>query len=183
MINLKNMNKINVNDSYKQKLKELKTWAQVKGPKVIQPALNYTLGWLSPELLGTGFRMIEVSDFEIQALVPALNANLDQANEVHQGLILNASLELARSFLARHLPETYFQISSSEIKILKKQKWTDDLKVCLVCEEDTLDQFFSDLQSLKKTNIHLALKIEIKNSKKTDLVDLNLNCEATKLLG
>ena len=171
-----------VMESYKEKLKELKTWAQVKSPKVLQPALSYTLGWLSPELLGTGFRMVEISDFEVQALVPAQPMNLDQTNEVHQGLILNASLELARSFINRHLPESYFQISSSEIKISKKLKWNQDLKITLTSEESALDQFFSEMQETKETTIHFQLKVEVKNNKKIDTVDLKLVCIATNLL-
>lgn len=174
--------KLNVPESYQHKLKELKTWAQVKGPKLLQPALSYTLGWLSPELLGTGFRMVEVSDFEIQALVPAQAGNLDQHDQVHQGLVLNASLELARSFMCRYLPESYFQITSSEIKISKKHKWNSDLKITLVCEESTLDQFFGQLQEDKKATLHLQLKVENNKSKKTDSVDLHLVCEATNLL-
>ena len=173
---------LGVAESYKQKLKDLKTWAQVKSPKVFQPALSYTLGWLSPDLLGSGFRMVEVSDFHIQALVPAQLGNKDALNEIHQGLVLNSSLELARSFIGRHLPETYFQISSSEIKINKKQKWSDDLTLSLSCEESILDQFFGELQEDKKTNIHLQITIAAKDSKKPDTVDLNLTCEATSLL-
>ena len=60
-----------------EKLKELKTWAQVKSPKTLQPALSYALDWLAPELLGTGFRMLEVSDFSLKALIPARQSNFD----------------------------------------------------------------------------------------------------------
>lgn len=174
--------KLNMNQTYKQKLKELKTWAQVKSPKALQPALSYTLGWLSPELLGSGFRMTEISDFEIQALVPADSANLDQVGQIHQGLVLNASLELVRNFIVRHLPEAYFQIISSEIKINKQHQWAGDLKLNLVCDEAIMDQFFSDLQESKKASIHLIVQVEMKTSKKTDTVDLKLVCEATTLL-
>ena len=103
-----------------EKLKELKTWAQVKSPKHLQPALSYALDWLAPELLGTGFRMIEVSDFSIKALVPARNTNFDFQNEIHQGLVLNASLELCRSFLQKLMAESFFSVTASEIILSKK---------------------------------------------------------------
>jgi len=197
MIKLKNINlgdKLNQNLSqalnsqlkktkaYKQKLKELKTWAQVKSPKALQPALSYTLDWLSPELLGTGFRMSEVSDFAVQALVPSQTENLDYANQIHQGLIVNAAMELARNFICRHLPESFFQISESEIKISKQQKWNDDITLSLQAEEVVLDQFFTELQDEKKTTVSLRIFIQNKNFTKDDTIDLQLTCEATNLL-
>src|SRR3954464_7424042 len=93
-----------------EKLKELKTWAQVKSPKPLQPALSYALDWLAPELLGTGFRMVEISDFSLKAMVPARSTNFDFQGEVHQGLILNAGLELCRVFLQKQMAESFFQI-------------------------------------------------------------------------
>ncbi|MFZ3231749.1 MAG: hypothetical protein WA160_16190 [Pseudobdellovibrio sp.] len=189
MINLKNMNlaarlKENFKNtpSYKQKLKALKTWAQMKSPKVLQPALSYTLGWLSPELLGTGFRMVEISDFEIKALVPSQTSNLDQFNEINQGLVLNGSLELARNFIQRYLPESYFKIDSSEIKISKKHKWDSDIAMILKSEESVLDQFFSEIQENKKAVMQMQIKIEIDGAKKADSIELKLICEATNLL-
>ncbi len=168
--------------SYKQKLKEFKTWAQIKSPELIRPALSYTLGWLSPELLGTGFRMVQVSDFEMKAHIPATSANLDANHELHQGLILNASLELAKIFINRHLSDNFYQIDSSEIKILKKQKWTGNLKLKLEVNNLELDNFFSELQQNKNTLLHLIILLELENSKKIDTVELKLNCTAIHLL-
>ncbi len=168
--------------SYKQKLKEFKTWAQIKSPQLIRPALSYTLGWLSPELLGTGFRMVEVSDFSMKATIPAENSNLDSNHELNQGLVLNASLELSKTFVNRHLTEIYYQIDSSEIKISKKQKWTEDLNLFLQVKDVALDDFFSELQQDKKAQLLLSIRIELKTTKKTDTVELKLNCSPINLL-
>lgn len=91
------------------KLKELKTWAQVKSPKRIQPVLSYALDWLAPELLGTGFRLFELNDFELKAIVPANKSNLDSQGEIHQGLATNAALELARVFFTASDARKFFQ--------------------------------------------------------------------------
>ena len=168
--------------SYRQKLKEFKTWAQIKSPQLIRPALNYTLGWLSPELLGTGFRMIEVSDFAMKANVPAVASNLDANQELHQGLIVNAAMELSKTFINRHLTEVYYQIDSSEIKISKKQKWPEDLHLFLQVKNVILDDFFSELQQKKKAQLVLNIQLEIGNSKKADTVELKLNCSAINML-
>ncbi len=179
--NLKNVN-IKAGQAYKQKLKEFKTWAQVKSPKVIQPALSYTLGWLSPELLGTGFRMLEISDFEIKATVPSDPMNVDASRELHQGLVLNAALELAKTFINRHLEENFYQISASEIKISKKQKWNENMHLFLRSDESTMDDFFSSLQKDKKAQIQLTIRLQQEANKKSDTIDLKLICDSVALL-
>ncbi len=183
-MNLKNLNLKSVNSkavqSYKQKLKELKTWVEVKSPKPLQSALSYTLGWLLPELLGTGFRMVEVSDFAIKGMIPADASNLDSSEQIHQGLILNAALELCRTFINRHLPENYYRIVASDIRISKHQLWNQKLSLLLRSSESVLDQFFSELQENKKAVI--SFQIEIENFKKADLINIQLTCEPTNLL-
>lgn len=181
MADLKNLN-LKALSSYREKLKELKVWAQVKSPKRFQSALSYTLGWLAPELLGTGFRMTEVSDFAIKGFVPAQQVNFDSDKEISQGLTLNGCLELARTYINRHLPETYYRIISSEIKIVKQQSWSKDITLLLTMTEGRLDQFFIDLQAKKNAMLELSIQVEIQNSKKADRIDLKLICEATHVL-
>ncbi len=181
MADLKNRN-LKAFQSYKEKLKELKMWAQVKSPKQFQTAISYTLGWLSPELLGTGFRMVEIADYSMKAFIPAHSMNLDGDREISQGLALNGCLELARNYITRHLPETYYRILSSEIKIAKQQPWSKDATLLLTMSEGHLDQFFIDLQAEKKAKLELSIQVEIQNSKKSDRIDLKLICEATHLL-
>jgi hypothetical protein len=165
-----------------EKLKELKIWAQVKSPKPLQPALSYALDWLAPELLGTGFRMLEVSDFSLKAIVPSRPTNFDFQQEIHQGLVLNASLELCRAFLQKQMSESFFQITSSEISVSKKQKWSQDLELILETEQSTIDDFFIDFQRHKKNEIEFNIKLKIEKSKKTDLVKLKLQIEKTELI-
>ena len=168
--------------TYREKLKELKIWAQVKSPKPLQPAISYTLGWLSPELLGTGFRLIEISDFSMKAFIPAQAMNLDGDKEINQGLTLNGGLELTRTYMNKHWPETHYRIISSEMKMIKQQPWSKDITLLLALTEGQLDQFFIDLHADKKATLELSIQVQIQNSKKPDRLDLKLICEATHLL-
>ncbi len=172
------------NEKLKEKLSELKTWAQVKSPKTFQPALSYALDWLAPELLGAGFRMLEVSEFSLKGLVPARNSNFDFQQEVHQGLILNASLELCRAFLQRQMAESFFQITASEIEIIKKQRWSGDIELLLETDQSVMDDFFINFQKNKKSEINFEIKIILKNAKlkKSDRVKLSLQLEKTELI-
>lgn len=179
-MNLKNVN-LKALQSYKAKLKELKTWAQVRSPKPLQSALSYTLDWLSPELLGSGFRMTEVSDFSMKGIIPKNSSNLDSQGEIHQGLVLNASLELARACLDRHMPENFYRITASETQISKKQKWDDEITLNLNSDESSFDHFFSGLQGNKKPTIEFKILIQ-SASKNRDQITLQLTCDATNLL-
>ena len=165
-----------------EKLKELKTWAQVKSPKHLQPALSYALDWLAPELLGTGFRMLEISDISLKAVIPARHTNFDFQGEIHQGLVLNASLELCRTFLQKQMAESFFQISASEIEISKKRKWTHDLELVLENDHSLVDDFFISFQKNKKSEIVFEIKIKTEGSKKLDGVRLKLHLEKTELI-
>lgn len=165
-----------------EKLKELKTWAQIKSPKTLQPVLSYALDWLSPELLGTGFRMVEVSDFAVKGLIPARNSNLDFQSEVHHGLVINASYELARAFLQKQMSESFFHITGTDYVFSKKSKWQKDLTLLLETDQAAMDDFFINLQKKKKTEITFDIKIKVENHKKTDSVKLTLYVEKIDLI-
>ncbi len=169
------------------RLKEFKTWAQVKGPKTLQPALSYTLDWLSPELLGTGFRMFEISDFEIKAIVPGRKTNFDSQFEIHQGLVTNAILELARVFIQRQVPDHFFQIVGSEINLMKKNQWKGDLNLTIKASNSHLDDFFVQIQKNKIATIefdviiHSSEKMSSRN-KNIDQAQLKLRIQTTDLI-
>jgi hypothetical protein len=165
-----------------EKLKELKTWAQVKSPKTFQPALSYALDWLSPELLGTGFRLFEVEEFELKAVIPANKSNLDFQSEIHQGLVVNACIEMSRSFLQKQMPESFFQIFSSQLQIDKKLKWNEELRLTLKADAAQIDDFFIDLQKEKKATLPLTISIGVGRSKKMDHVELKLTIQSMPLL-
>ena len=165
-----------------EKLKELKTWAQVKSPKTLQPALSYALDWLAPELLGTGFRMVELADYSIKAFVPARQTNFDFQKEVHQGLALNAGLELARCFLQKQMSESVFQVSTSQVQLNKKQKWNQDLELLLHAEPSDMDEFFIDLQKNKKADIAFQVTVHILGQSKTDSLKLSLQIKKIELI-
>lgn len=172
--------------TFSDRLKEFKTWAQVKGPKTLQPALSYTLDWLSPELLGTGFRMFEVSDFEMKAVIPARKTNFDSQFEIHQGLVTNAILELARVFIQRQVPDHFFQIIGSEISLAKKSQWNSDLNLSLKVSDSHLDDFFVQIQKNKNAVIEFEIAIEFAKSnhknKSSDRANLKLRVQTTDLI-
>ena len=169
------------------RLKEFKTWAQVKGPKTLQPALSYTLDWLSPELLGTGFRMFEISDFEMKAVVPARKTNFDSQFEIHQGLVTNAILELARVFIQRQVPDHFFQIVGSEINLAKKNQWKTDLNLSLKISDSHLDDFFVQIQKNKNATIEFEVVVDSSakastKNKSIDQAQLKLRVQTTDLI-
>ena len=159
------------------KLKEFKTWAQVKSPKSLQPALSYALDWLAPELLGTGFRMFEVTDLEMKATIPASKTNLDSQSEIHQGLVTNAVLEMAKTFIQRHAPDHFFRVAGSELGLVKNTNWVSDLNLVLKMNQGQLDDFFMLLQKNQRAVIEMEIRIA-----KNDKANLKLQIEATPLI-
>lgn len=126
--------------------------------------------------------MIEVSDFSIKALVPARATNFDFQKEVHQGLILNAALELCRAFLQKQMAESFFRITSSETSVTKKMIWSTDLELILETDQNVLDEFFINFHKNKKNEIEFEIKIKTEKNKKTDTIQLKLFLEKTVLI-
>jgi hypothetical protein len=114
--------------------------------------------------------------------VPARPTNFDFQQEIHQGLVLNASMELCRAFLQKQMSESFFQITSSEVSLSKKHKWSQDIELILETEQSIIDDFFIDFQRHKKNVIEFDIKIKLEKSKKTDLVKLKLQIEKTELI-
>ncbi len=165
-----------------EKLKEFKTWAQVKSPKSLQPALSYALDWLAPELLGTGFRMYEVGDFAMKAVIPAHKSNLDSQFEIHQGLVVNSVLELSKVFIQRQMPDKFFQVTSTELNLVKKHKWAEALNLAMTTSQEDMDDFFVLLQKNKKSSLKFKVDISAQNKKKSDFAILQIQIETTDLI-
>ncbi len=159
------------------KLKEFKTWAQVKSPKTLRPALSYALDWLAPELLGTGFRLYEVSDTEMKATVPCNKTNLDSQLEIHQGLVVNAVFEMAKTYIHRQMPDHFFHFTGSDLSLVKKSKWNSDLHLLLSVNPSQLDDFFMLLQKNRSAIFEVDVRIG-----KSDSAQLKLQIAATNLI-
>lgn len=174
--------KMDIYKTASEKLKELKIWAQVKSPKKLQPILSYALDWLSPELLGTGFRMLELSEGQMKAVIPAFKTNLDWQKEIHLGLVTNAANEMVRAFLQKQMPESFFKITAVDFQIIKKQKWTQEIQLIMNWEQNSLDDFFIQLQLKKKSEITFEIKVTSENQKKQDILNVHIWVEAVSLI-
>lgn len=164
---------------YKAKLRDLKSWAQVNGPRPIQGILSYALDWLSPELLGTGFRMREISDDQIQGRIPKRAGNLDLQSEINSGLAVNAALELARVAIQQQTPDESFRVLAHEVKLQKRFKWDKDLVLTLKLNQQEFDNFFMELQESRMAEISLEVFITLDHhKKKEDKINLNLKIES-----
>lgn len=168
---------------YKARLRDLKTWVQVKGPRPVQGILSYALDWLSPELIGTGFRMKETSDHEVSGLIPYRNQNLDSQSEIHPGLVVNAAIELARVSLQKQIPDEAFRIVNYEINLVKKNLWKEDLYLSVKLNLQEFDDFFIELQEKQKARIQLEVDLKSDHQKKhTDKIQLHLQIESILLI-
>lgn len=165
-----------------EKLRQAKTWSQGQSPGAWQSILRYTLDWLSPELLGTGFQMKQISENQIQGYLPLHPSNCDFQKEIHPGLVTNACFELARIYLQKHMPRDYFKIRSSTYQLIKKKSWQSALTLNLSMSAEQLDQFFIDLQKNKKAQGHFSFDINSPSSQKVGQADLQLLIELTPLI-
>ena len=129
------------------------------GYQIVKPIVNYALGWLSPELLGTGFNIKSATDSRIIGLIPYTKFNCDYQGEIHLGLVTNSALELVRQMLARHLGHSHFHIENLKVTLCKENSWNKSLQLTLNIDEVAFDQFCIDLQ--KNNSATMLLEISI----------------------
>lgn len=146
-------------EQYVLKLKEIKSWTSQNAPSVFKPALSYALDWLSPELLGSGFTLSELSENQMKAVVPYVAKNCDFEKQIHAGLVVNAGFEMIKLFVNQHWPVTAWSLESYKIEIVKKNSWTQDLNLFLKVDSVAIDQLCIQLQTQGEAEATFALEI------------------------
>jgi hypothetical protein len=167
---------------YLEKIKELKNWSHMHAPSFIEPALSYALGWLSPELLGTGFHLNTLNDESVSATVPYKNSNCDFQGQIHLGLVVNAGQEIVNSIIARHWPKQAWLISEVQIDLIKKLHWRSDLQLFVHITSQQMDKFIVDLQQNKSAEIIVDVSIHPKKQNKKDFLKFKFLITKTNIL-
>ncbi|MFN3453431.1 MAG: hypothetical protein ACK41T_00625 [Pseudobdellovibrio sp.] len=167
---------------YIEKIKDLKVLSDRYTPTIIKPALNYALGWLVPELLGTGFELKEVTDERIKALIPYKKINCDFHGQIHSGLVVNAAFEVLGTFVSRHWAVKAWEIVSYETEVSKKSQWDKDLLLELSVLPEDADKFVVDLQKNERSILEVTITIKTKGSHRSDFVKIKADVVKRKLL-
>ena len=176
-----NLNKY-LREGHIEKLKNLKLWADLNAPKTLKPVLNYTLGWLAPDLLGTGFTVLVQTDSEVSAMIPYNKVNKDFQNQIHVGLVINAGLQMIKSLLSKHMTGVGFNFDNTEIKLVKKTNWTTDLRLKLFIDLDTFEMQLIDFQKNKKSIFEFEVSLFCADSKKQDQINYKIEIQKINLL-
>jgi len=171
-----------VNLDYFKILQDIKNFSHIHAPAFIEPALSYALDWLSPELLGTGFKVIEFNDLSLQAEIPFHKKNCDFRGQIHQGLVVNASLEMIRMLISQHWPDQSWEILDSEIQLSKKMNWSTDLKLSLNADDSIIDVLIVDLQKGLFHEVDFEILIHTSEQSKKDKFAAKIKFGSKKLL-
>lgn len=165
-----------------EKLKNFKFWADQNVPETFKPVLNYTLGWLAPDLLGTGFSVVQQTDSEVVAMIPLNAANKDFQNQIHAGLVINAGLEMIKSLLYKHMVGVGFQMARTEMNLTKKMNWLSDLKLKLFIDLEVFEMQLIQFQNNKKADFDFEVSIYCGESKKFDQINYKIEIQKVNLL-
>lgn len=173
-----------------QKLKELRLWADANAPEKIKPVLDYTwnyaLGWLAPEMLGTGFKITKNTDQIMQAELPYYKSIVNAEQEIHLGVVVNASMEMVRQYLDSHLIAIKYRILATDINLKKRTAWTDDLEIQLSIDPVQFEAATISLKKNSQQELEFDVLISVAGMKtkklKTDKLNITLNIEKIHLL-
>ncbi len=155
-----------------QKLKELRLWADANTPEKIKPALDYTwnyaLGWLAPEMLGTGFKITKDTDPAMLAELPFYKSSANAEKEIHQGVVVNVGLEMIRQYLDRRLVGISYKILESNVSLKKRTAWANDLQLKLSVDPIQFEAAVIHLKKKSQQEFEFDILISATEIKKTD---------------
>lgn len=164
------------------KLKNLKDWAHSNLPKTFRPAIDYTLGWLSPDLLGTGFSIEQQMDSQLVAKIPAKTVNKDFQNQIHHGLVINAGIEMIRLLLNKHIVGSGYILLNTEINLNKKLNWSTDLTLKMNVDLEFLEANLIEFQKNTRSEFEFKILINNTDSNKSDSVNYKIRIQKIELL-
>jgi len=167
---------------YVEQIKVLKNWSHTYAPSLIEPALSYALDWLSPELLGTGFKIKSIFDTVVVAKIPFKKVNCDYQGQIHLGLVTNAASEIINVFISRHWPKQSWLITELNVSIDKKLSWNADLEMALSIFDHQVDTFLVELQKNKSAEFELEVSVKPLNQNKQDCIKFKLTLIKTNIL-
>lgn len=167
---------------YDHKIRQFNNWAQVHSPSVFKPIINYTLAWLSPQLIGTGFKILKLSEDYVEAVVPSLDSNLDQQQHINLGLVTNAGVEMVRAFLTMHLQSESYNLEHIETRLIKKLNWTKDLSLKLHMSNEVFETQFIQYQKNKSHEFEFKILILLPTEIKADLLKIKVQVSKNLLL-
>lgn len=165
-----------------EKIKTLKQWAHDHLPQKLTPVIDYTLGWLSPELLGTGFLIKTQTDTNVIATVPFLTINSDFQHQIHSGLVVNAGQEMIRAYLQRNVVGMSFEYSKINLHLNKKLNWTSDLTLKMNVSEEYFESQLIEFQKKKTAEFDFTIDIHVGESKKIDQLSFKIELHKLNLL-
>lgn len=165
-----------------EKIKTLKQWAQLHLPKQLSPLLDYTLGWLSPELLGTGFVIDSMTDYEAVVRIPVSNANINFQQQIHLGLVVNAGQKMITSFLQQHLVGSGFELTKVDLVLKKKLNWGTDLVLKMNVNPELFEQQLIEFHKKKIADFDFVIDLQPGEMKKKDQLSFKIELQKVNLL-
>lgn len=144
-------------------------------PKASHAALGYAADLLRPFSVGMGLRISRLSDSQVEVVLPGRTRNKNEEGQMHEGAILAAAVEAARSLLQRHAPLGEFKISSRKIEIENFQPSSGELRFRLELSETLRESVLAELRKRRKSQLDLL--VQAYDEKDFVVAEINLHLE------
>jgi hypothetical protein len=174
-----------LDDKRIQQLRKIKLWANDNAPGPAKGAVNYALGWLSPEWLGSGVKFEEAlrgDEPHLLARIPRQLSNCNPHGEIHQGLVTNVCLEMTERVLSAYLGEGSFSIQETYFSLSKKLFWTDDITARLQMDTAELEKLSNKMAKGEKGSLEFKVFIKVGGRKSVDFGIVKLDVKRNMLL-
>jgi hypothetical protein len=143
-------------------------------PKASQEALSYVLDVTKPFLMGLGFRISKLSQTQIEIVIPHRRKSLNDAGEIHEGILLSAGVEAVRWLWTKQSMLGQFHLDVLDIRWNKMKKTQTLQKVRYEVDADQREVVLSNLRLNSQEDVDAYLHFYDENDQLTSELQMKV---------
>lgn len=131
-------------------------------PEGIKRALNYALDLFKPFFVGAGFRLARLSNTQVELIVPIKERNINEKGQIHEGVLISASIEATKAILKRHTPigaELVYSVTKCQFEKINDSQRASDCRLRTELSETAIEATLAQLREYNKATVDSLITV------------------------
>ncbi len=153
-------------------------------PPTANAALSYALDAMKSFVSGMGLRVARLTDHQIEVVIPLKARNLNEAQELHEAVLVGAGIEALKLLWERHSPlDTKIKIQIQKIETRLIEMSHRECRVRYELPEHTREKILSELRSQRASQVDAPILVFDDSEKRVAEMTIHLQITGVTLVG
>jgi acyl-coenzyme A thioesterase PaaI-like protein len=152
-------------------------------PKASHAALSYAMDVLRPFSAGMGLRISRLSDTRIEMILPFRTRNSTEDKALHEGALITASIEAAKTLWTRHAPVGHFAIEVRRCQSEFFRTEQADCRLRLEVSETLRETILAELRHRGEAMVDASILVFEENEQAVAEINLSLKLSHSPAIG